>query len=62
MRASELRELTKEEREAKLMDKKEELFKLRFQHALGQLEDNSLIGKAKKDIARLLTIKGEKGE
>jgi len=62
MIASEIRELTKEEREAKLMDKKEELFKLRFQHALGQLENNSLLRKAKRDISRILTIKGEKGE
>lgn len=62
MKASELRELTNEEREAKLMEKKEELFKLRFQHALGQLENNSLIRKSKRDVARLLTIKGEKGE
>jgi large subunit ribosomal protein L29 len=62
MKASEIRELTKEEREAKLMEKKEELFKLRFQHSLGQLENNSLIRKTKRDIARLLTIMGEKGE
>jgi len=62
MKASEIRELTKEEIEAKLMEKKEELFKLRFQHSLGQLENNSLIRKTKRDIARLLTIMGEKGE
>ncbi|RKY43360.1 MAG: 50S ribosomal protein L29, partial [Candidatus Omnitrophota bacterium] len=39
MRASEWRKLTKEEIEVKLKELQEELFKLRFQHATGQLEN-----------------------
>ncbi len=60
MKASEIRELTIQEIESLIADKKQELFKLRFQHALGQLENTSLLRQTKKDIARLYTILTEK--
>ena len=56
MQASELRDLTVEELQTKLTELKEELFNLRFQLAVNQLENTSRIGAVKKDIARVSTI------
>ena len=56
MKASEIREMSVEELELKLADLKEELFNLRFQLAVNQLENSSRIGAVKKDIARGSTI------
>lgn len=56
MKASELKELTVEELQTKLTELKEELFNLRFQLAVNQLENTSRIGAVKKDIARVSTV------
>jgi large subunit ribosomal protein L29 len=40
---------------------REELFNLRFQHATGQLENTARLGHVKRDLARLLTVAGERG-
>ena len=56
MKALKLRELTIEELKEKLKDLKAELFNLRFQHAINQLENPMRISAVKKDIARVLTI------
>ena len=56
MRAAELRELTVEELQRKLTELKEELFNLRFQLAVNQLENSNRIGAVKKDIARVSTV------
>lgn len=56
MKASELRELSVEELQAKLKDLKEELFQLRFQLAVNQLDNPMRISAVKKDIARINTI------
>ena len=56
MKANELRELTNVELEGKLGDLKEELFNLRFQHAINQLENPGRIETVKKDIARVKTV------
>lgn len=56
MKASELRELTVEELQAKLKDLKEELFQLRFQLAVNQLDNPMRISAVKKDIAKIKTI------
>lgn len=48
MKASEIREMSVEELELKLADLKEELFNLRFQLAVNQLENSSRIGAVKK--------------
>ncbi len=58
MKASELRTKTCEELEAML--NKSELFTLRFQHAINQLENPHKIADTKKDIARVMTIIAEK--
>ena len=56
MKASELRESTIEELQTKLKDLKEELFNLRFQLAINQLENPARIKAVKKDIARVSTV------
>lgn len=56
MKASELRGLTGEELQTKLTELKEELFNLRFQLAVNQLENSNRIGAVKKDIARVSTV------
>jgi large subunit ribosomal protein L29 len=40
---------------------RQELFNLRFQHATGQLEDTAALGRAKKDLARSLTVAKQRG-
>ena len=56
----ELRKLSAEELNAKLKELKEELFTLRFQHAINQLDNPQKIVEVKKNIARVMTILSEK--
>lgn len=56
MKASEIRELTAEQRAKKLAELKEELFNLHFQQAINQLENPMRIKAVKKDIARIMTV------
>ena len=42
-------------------NKRQELFNLRFQHATGQLEDTAAMERAKRDLARALTVARERG-
>lgn len=56
MKASELREMTVKELNDKLIDMKKELFNLRFQLAINQLENPMRIKAVKKDIARINTV------
>ena len=42
-------------------NKRQELFNLRFQHATGQLEDTAALRRAKRDLARTLTVARERG-
>ncbi len=56
MKASEIRKLSPSELEAKLLELKDELFKLRFQQAINQLENPMRISAVKKDIARVKTV------
>ena len=56
MKASAFREMKIEELEQKLKDLKSELFNLRFQLAINQLENPMRIKAVKKDIARVQTV------
>ena len=56
MKASELRDMSVAELQNKLTELKGELFNLRFQLAVNQLENSSWIGAVKKDIARVSTV------
>ena len=60
MKANELREMQPAELTQKLADLKSELFNLRFQHAINQLENPGRIDAVKKDIARVMTVLAEK--
>ena len=60
MKISEIREMTSEQLDAKLTELKEELFNLRFQLAINQLENTNRIGEVKKDIARVMTVLNDK--
>ncbi|MDP4726655.1 MAG: 50S ribosomal protein L29 [Desulfobacterales bacterium] len=56
MKAGEFRSLSPEERRQKLVEMKQELFNLRFQHATGQLENPQRLKQIKRDVARVQTI------
>ena len=60
MKASEIREMSVEELNKKLADLKEELFNLRFQNAVNQLDNPHRMNEVRRDIARVLTILHEK--
>jgi len=60
MKAKELRELSDEELGQKLVDTRQELFNLRFQSVTGALENPARIALAKRDIARIITIRAER--
>ena len=59
MKANELRDMTAIELNQKLKDLKAELFNLRFQHAINQLDNPIRIQAVKKDIACVMTIQAE---
>ena len=56
MKAAEIREMNSAELNEKLSDLKAELFNLRFQHAINQLENPMRMKEVKKDIARIKTV------
>ena len=60
MKATELRDMTIDELNAKLGELKEELFNLRFQLAVNQLDNPHKITAVKHDIARVMTVLREK--
>ena len=62
MKPSEIRDLKNEEIETKLADAREELMNLRFQQVSGQLTDTSRLRTIRRDIARYMTLLGERIE
>ena len=60
MKANELSEMSQEQLDKKLAELKEELFNLRFQHAINQLDNPHKITDVKRDIARIMTVLCEK--
>jgi len=59
MKAKELRDLSAEELNEKEQELGRELFNLRFQKATGQLGNTAMLGKTKKDLARVKTVLNE---
>lgn len=59
-RITDLRELKDSELDTQLANMQDELFKLRFKHATGQLDNSSRLGQVRKDIARLHTLLRER--
>ena len=60
MKATELNKMTSAELTSKLKELKSELFNLRFQNAINQLENPHKITEVKHDIARVMTVLREK--
>jgi large subunit ribosomal protein L29 len=61
VRSGELRDMSESELREHLQTVRRELFGLRFQHATGELDNTAGLRKAKKDVARALTVAGERG-
>ncbi len=59
MKASQIREMSADELQKKLTELKDELFHLRFQLAINQLDNPHKITEVKRDIARVLTVINE---
>jgi large subunit ribosomal protein L29 len=59
-RASELRELTDDVLQTRLLETKDELFKIRFTHATGQLDKYHRIQELRRDVARISTLLRER--
>jgi large subunit ribosomal protein L29 len=60
LKAKNLRDLTDDELERKLAETRQELFNLRFQSATGALENSARLRLAKREIARILTVRQER--
>lgn len=60
MKARQLRDLSDEELARRLAETRQELFNLRFQAATGALENTARLRLAKREIARILTIRNER--
>ena len=56
MKTQEMRKLGMEGLQKKLDESRKELFNLRFQHAVGQLENKARLRSKRREIARILTI------
>ena len=56
MKATEIRELSSDDLQAKLKEARAELFNLRFQQATGQLDNPARMREVKKTIARIKTV------
>jgi large subunit ribosomal protein L29 len=56
LKTGEIREMDETQMQEKLVALKKELFNLRFQNDIGQLENTAKLSEVKKDIARLYTV------
>ena len=61
MKASDLRDMTEPDLRDHIRDARRELFGLRFQHATGELDNTAGLARAKRDVARALTVARERG-
>ena len=62
MDMQEIKELSEKERGEKLSDLREEYFNLKFQLAMGKIENPGRLKYMRRDIARILTLKGDQPE
>ncbi len=62
MKMQEIRELSEKEREEKVSDLREEYFNLKFQLAMGKIENPGRLKYMRRDIARMLSLKSSKPE
>jgi large subunit ribosomal protein L29 len=59
MKMQEIKELSEKERDEKLSDLREEYFNLKFQLAMGKIENPGRLKYMRRDIARIMTLKGD---
>jgi len=62
LKARDLRDMSDDQLEDALRDRRQELFNLRFQSVTGALENSSRLKLAKREIARILTVRNERAE
>jgi large subunit ribosomal protein L29 len=60
MKATEIRDLDEGELTKRVTELRKEVFGLRFANATGELDDTAALGRAKRDLARALTVAGER--
>ena len=60
MKLADMRKLSTPELRAKLTETREELFKLRFQHAIAQLDDTSRLTTTRRIVAKMETVLRER--
>ena len=60
MKAADLRKLTDEELEARVVETREQLFGLRLKLTTGQLEATSQVATARRDLARAMTVRNQR--
>lgn len=60
MKANELRDLSDEELIERMRETRKQIFNLRFQHATGQLDNPRKLRLVRQDIARIMTVQGER--
>jgi large subunit ribosomal protein L29 len=60
MQASDIRDLDDAELAKRVAELRKEVFGLRFSNATGELDDTSALGRAKRDLARALTVTRER--
>lgn len=61
MKAREAHNLKDQELVDKIDEARKNAFNLRFRHATGELEDTAGLGRARREVARLLTVARERG-
>jgi large subunit ribosomal protein L29 len=62
LKARDLRDMTDDQLEEALHDRRQELFNLRFQAVTGALENTARLKLAKREIARILTVRNQRAE
>jgi large subunit ribosomal protein L29 len=62
LKATDLRDMTDDELEHELAERRQELLNLRFQAATGALENLALLKLSKREISRILTVRHERAE
>jgi large subunit ribosomal protein L29 len=60
MKAAEVRELSVKDLQERIETEKANYVRMRINHAVSPIEDMSKIGKARRDIARMLTVLSQK--
>jgi large subunit ribosomal protein L29 len=62
LKARDLRDMSDDQLDDALRDRRQELFNLRFQSVTGALENTSRLKLAKREIARILTVRNQRAE